>query len=262
MDAWTTLEVDDSVHHVRTIRLNRPQQRNAIDATMADELAACFEATLAVPALRAVVLAGRGPAFCAGADLKERLAGGAEPARRQRHTLLRALDAIDRLGAPVIAMIHGPALAGGLELALACDLRIAAASARFALPEVRTAGAFPGAGGPVRLARSIGPGRAALVVLTGRTFEAREALELGFVERVVPDDELAVRTRELVGEIVAASPLGVAAAKRLIRRSGELGLDAAMALSRELRDPLDDSDDAREAVAAWVARRAPTFRGG
>ena len=261
MPERTTLEVDDRTAHVRTIRLNRPAQRNAISAALAGELDACLRECEQLADLRAVVVTGKGPAFCAGADLKERLAGGGAQAGRQRDIFLGALERIDRLPAPVIAMINGPALAGGLELALACDIRVAAQSARFGLPEVRTAGAFPGAGGPVRLAKSIGRGRASLVVLTGRNFDAREAFALGIVELLAPDTELEACTQQVVNEIVHASPLGVRAAKQLMRRAADLDLDAGLALSRTMRDPLDETADAAEAVAAWREKRPPQFRG-
>ncbi|HEX6018521.1 MAG TPA: enoyl-CoA hydratase-related protein, partial [Burkholderiaceae bacterium] len=198
-------------------------------------------------------------AFGAGADLKERAGLDAEAVRRQRDTWLRVVERIEALPMPVIAMVNGPAMAGSLELALACDMRVASDQALFALTELRSAGSFPGAGGPVRLAHMVGRGRASYIVLSARRFTAAEAFVLGFVELVVPHAELRVRTLELAREIAGHSPAGVAAAKALIRRSLDLDIAAATRLSSALRDPLDAGADAAEGVGAWLAGRRPEF---
>ena len=261
MPHWTTLEVSTTAPHVLRICLNRPDQRNAISTVLVEELLECVTRLQQAADVRVVVLTGRGTAFCAGGDLKERLAAGPSHARRQRDTLLRVIEQIDRLPMPVIAMINGPAMAGGLELALACDLRIAGTSASFALSEVRTVGAFPGAGAPVRLAKLIGRGRASLLTLTGRTFSSEEAFSLGIFEVVVPDATLQRETDAIASDIASASPAGVRAARQLIRRSVDIDTDAAMELSCALRNPLDDTADAQEGMAAWREKRQPKFTG-
>jgi len=259
MSRWNTLELIETERHVVTVVLNRPQARNAISRQLAEELVDCLTVLRERSGLRVLLLTGAGGAFCAGADLKEREAGGDGHARHQREALLRAIELIERFPAPVIAMVDGPAIAGGMELALACDLRVATERARFGLPEVRVVGSFPGAGGPVRLARMIGRGRASLVVLTGRTFTAREACALGFVEQVVPDAELQAHTLAIAREMAAGSPRGVRAVRQLIRQSVDLDLHSAMDLSRALRDPLDDTEDFREGISAWREKRPPVF---
>jgi enoyl-CoA hydratase len=259
--AWNTLKLVDDGPHVATLVLDRPERRNAISREMAAELAACAAHLHARADLRVLVVTGATGAFCAGADLKERAGSEPGPIRRQREDLLRCIELLEALPAPVIAMIDGPAFAGGFELALGCDIRIASERSSFALTEVRNAGSFPGGGGPVRLAKLVGRGRANLVVLSGRTFSAREGFELGFVEQVVPDARLHDEVRALAQRIAGSSPLGVRAAKQLIRRSLDMDVQAAMDLSRALRDPLEATHDAQEGIRAWVEKREPVFRG-
>lgn len=259
MSAWSTLDLIENDAHVVTVSLNRPDQRNAVNRAMAEELVDCLAQLRARRGLRVLVLTGAGTTFCAGGDLTERLERGPEHARLQREAMLQAIELIERMPFPVLAMVNGPALAGGLELALGCDLRIASADASFALPEVRSAGGFPGAGGPVRLARMIGRGRAGLLVYSARRFTAREAFELGFVEKVVPADSLRDETYALAGEIARNSPTGIRAAKVLLVRGEEMGAAGAAALSRALRDPQDRSPDFEEAVSAWQERRSPLY---
>lgn len=261
MTRWNTLELSQDDPHVVALTLNRPAQRNAINRELADELVECLGELRQRKDLRVLVLTGAGSVFCAGGDLKERLEAGPEQARLQRESALRAIELLEQLPCAVLAMINGPAIAGGLELALGCDIRIASDEASFALPEVRAAGGFPGAGGPIRLTRTIGRGRTSLMVFTGRQFSARDALDLGLVERVVPAAQLRDETYALADEVAANSPGAVRAAKLLIARADDMDMASATALSRALRDPLDLSDDFREAMQAWRDKRTPKFRG-
>lgn len=261
MKSWNTIELSQTDRHVVTLTLNRPAQRNAINRQLADELVECLGELRQRKDLRVLVLTGAGTAFCAGGDLTERLEAGPEYARLQRDSALRAIDLLEHLPCAVLGMINGPALAGGLELALGCDIRIASDEATFALPEVRSAGGFPGAGGPIRLTRMIGRGRTSLMVFTARRFSAREAAELGFVERVVPSAQLRAETYSLAAEIAANSPRAIRAAKQLITRVDDMDIASATALSSALRDPLDQTDDFHEAMQAWRDKRAPNFRG-
>lgn len=258
---WNTLEVDETESRIATIAMNRPERRNAINGEMAQELEACLAGYADRSDVRVLILTGAGPAFGAGADLSERAGLDPEAVRRQRDCWLRSVERIESLTMPVIAMINGAAIAGSLELALACDIRVASERAVFALPELRSAGSFPGAGGPVRLARMVGRGRASLIVLSARRFSAAEAFDLGFVEQVVPHAELPARTLGLAREIAANSPAGVAAAKTLIRRSLDLSVADATRLSSELRDPQDGGADVAESLQAWQQGRTPQFSG-
>lgn len=261
MTSWHTLELSQNDPRIVTLTFNRPAQRNAINRQLADELVACLGELRQRKNLRVLVLTGAGSAFCAGGDLKERLEAGPDHARLQRESALRAIELLEALPCAVLAMINGPAVAGGLELALGCDIRIASNEASFALPEVRAAGGFPGAGGPIRLARMIGRGRTSLMVFTGRQFSAQDALALGLVERVVPLSQLHDETYALAREIAANSPCAVRAAKQLIARADDMDMVSATALSSALRDPMDLADDFKEAMQAWREKRSPTYRG-
>lgn len=238
-DSWTTIKVTKVDPHVSVLTMNRPEQRNAINAQMADELEACLIRLKEDRDLRVLILTGEGKAFGGGADLKERASLTPEQTQRARDAGLRFIELIEALPAPVIAMINGPAIAGSFEIALACDIRVASDQAVFSMPEVNKLAAFPGAGGPVRLPRLVGRGRANLVVLTGGKFSAEEAFTLGFVEVVASHARLLEETLALARQIAANNPQGVSAAKQLILKSCDLDLPSAMKLSRALRNPMD-----------------------
>jgi enoyl-CoA hydratase len=261
MREWKTLKVAQTERYITTVTMNRPERRNAISMEMAREMEACFTELKANAGIRAIILTGEGSAFGSGADLKERAGFNPENTRLQRETVLRIVELMETCPAPVIGMINGPAIAGGFELALGCDIRIASEKATFSLTEVRNVGSFPGAGGPVRLPKLIGKGRASYVVLTARLFPADEAFRLGFVELVVPHAELRDQTLTIAREIAGNSPMGVSAAKKLIRQSNDLDVYSATELSRALRDPLDKSGDYAEGLKAWLESRTPEFTG-
>lgn len=247
--SFTTIRLTEIDPHVIVLSMNRPEQRNAINVQMAEELEACLFSLKGRQNLRALIITGEGTAFGAGADLKERATLSVGQTRKARDAFLRCLDMIEALQAPVIAMINGPAIGGAFELALACDIRIASDRAVFSLPEVSIVSAFPGAGGPVRLSRLVGRGRANLVILTGRKFSAEEAFSLGFSEVVVPHARLMDETRKFAHQIAQNNPEGVSAAKQLIFKSCDLDLQTAMELSHILRESMDSdatvADDKR-----------------
>ncbi|MDM0117136.1 enoyl-CoA hydratase-related protein [Variovorax sp. J22R133] len=252
---WSTIQLTKLDPHIRVLTMCRPDQRNAINAEMARELEDCLIHLQDEQDLRALIITGEGSAFGAGADLKERAILTPVQTQNARAAVLACIEVIEALGAPVIAMINGPAIAGTLEIALACDIRVASDRAVFALPEVSKVGAFPGAGGPVRLPRLVGRGRANFMVLTGRSFSAHEAFTFGLVEAVVPHERLIDETLSIARQIASNDPEGVSAAKQLILKSNDLDLASGMALSRSLRDPMDGSPAAVEAVQAWQRTR-------
>ena len=246
---------------VGTMTLNRPAAMNALSRDLSAALLAAARDFAGRADLRVVVVRGAGGrAFSAGADLKERAT--LTPDEKGAHTALigAAIDAVAALPVPTIAAVRGYALAGGMELALACDIRLASAGAVFGLTEVNI-GIFPGAGGPVRLPRVVGPGKAKELIFSARRIDAAEALACGLVERVVPDDDLEAAVATLAGQIRDAAPLAVRAVKRVLDRALDLPVEAALAYAEALRRPLDATRDYTEGLAAFAERRAPHFRG-
>ena len=242
-----------------TLTLNRADKLNAIDGAMLDALDEVLSRLEADRDCRAVVLTGAGRAFCAGADIKEWTA--LTPQEFGPGWGLRGHRLFDRLAglsAPVIAAINGIAFGGGLELALCADLRIAAAEARLALPEV-TIAALPGWGGTQRLPRLIGAGRAKHMILTGQPVDAARAEAFGLVTEVVAADALMARARELARQIAANAPRAVEAAKRLIDAAlpaspaATLEVPASMACGATL--------DAGEGRQSFLERRPPRYQG-
>ena len=246
---------------VATITMSRPAAMNAMGRRFADDLERALAELKATPGVRAVVVTGAGDrAFSVGGDIKER--GAMSLDERWSHALRlgRCFDEIETLSVPVIAAINGYALGGGMELAVACDIRIASERAEVGLTEVRI-GVFPGAGGPVRLTRLVGKGIAKLVLFSGRRFRAPEACTLGLVDLVVPHDDLMAKARSLADEIAANGPLAVQALKRLVNACYEADLGSALELARALRRPLDHTQDMLEGVRAFEEKRAPRFQG-
>jgi enoyl-CoA hydratase len=245
---------------IAVLTLSRPERRNALTEDVADELVRATERIDRAPEVRAVVITGQGPAFAAGADLRQVAASTPAENLAYNSRLVRALDAIERLRVPTVAAINGPALGGGLELALVCTLRVAASSAVLGLPEVRL-GILPGAGGTQRLPRLIGRGAALRMLLTGRAVDAAEALRLGLVEEVSAPEALLDAARALAGEVAGSAPLSVAAIKRAVGAGVELPLDEALELTRRELAALLESEDCREGIAAFLERRTPRFEG-
>jgi enoyl-CoA hydratase/carnithine racemase len=226
------------------VRLNRPEKRNAIDAATREELESAFADFDADNAIRVVVITGEGTAFCAGVDLTDGSAGVPLDAK----PLAAPLDAFSK---PVLAAINGPAVGGGLELALAADLRIASENATFALPEVRL-GSLPGSGGTQRLSGAI----AAKLLFTGDPIDAREAQLAGIVSDVVAPDELLPLAERLAKRIAENAPLSLRAAKLALRAAPE-----GRELERALWAFLSTTSDRAEGRAAFREKRPPKFTG-
>lgn len=249
--------------HVGLLRLNRPEQLNALNGAMLDALAERIgEIARQSRDIRVVVIEGEGRAFCAGADLKERLAHSEPHQVRQTLDRINAVfDAVERLPQPTIAAINGYALGGGLELALACDFRYAVRGAMLGLTEVGL-GIIPGAGGTQRLPRLIGPARAKELILTARRISPEQAYEWGIVNGVASDpDQLAAICAKLAKELAANAPLAVRRAKAAIRDGMDVDLPAALAIERAAYETLLPTKDRLEALEAFQAKRPPTFSG-
>jgi enoyl-CoA hydratase/carnithine racemase len=242
--------------------LARPDRSNALSEAMIRRLGALARAAADDDAVRAVVLTGKGgKAFCAGADLKER-AGMSEEAIRDFLALYRTVFRfIDELPKPIVAAIDGVAFGGGLELALACDLRVMGARAQIGLTEVSLA-IVPGAGGTQRLTRLVGEARAKEMLLFSRRIGAETALAYGLVNAVAPEDGKALDVALAWAEqLVAAPPIAVAAALRAVDAAVDLPLDAGLVEELRCYERTLVSEDRREALAAFAEKRPPRFRG-
>jgi 2-(1,2-epoxy-1,2-dihydrophenyl)acetyl-CoA isomerase len=249
--------------HVAHITLNRPEMGNALDHAMARDLHDAALRCDGDPDVRAVILTGAGHAFCVGGDLKSFLPRADAIGRHLKEVIVHfhgAVTTFARMDAPVIAAINGVAAGGGLSLACATDLAIAAESARFTVAYTRI-GLSPDGGGSYALPRLVGLRRALDLALTNRHFTAAEALEWGMLTRVVPDDQLAAAAEQIAIELAAGSRGALAAAKRLLRASLETSLEMQLAAEGELIAACADAPDGREGIAAFLEKRAPHFSG-
>ena len=234
-EANVLVSIDEGV---ATITLNRPRARNALSAEMVRALQEELEGLRAPGDIRCCVLTGAGTAFCAGADLRQRMTMTPEEVETHTGSIRHCADMLEELPFPVVAAVNGPAFAGGMELAIACDIRIASSRASFSLSEVKL-GIFPGAGGPIRLSKLIGPGWARLMVFEGEAIQAEEALRIGLVQRLAAEGDLMGEALRIARNIAAHDPAGVRAAKDLMNRSDALSYEEAVRLSDSLRAPLN-----------------------
>jgi 2-oxoglutaroyl-CoA hydrolase len=241
---------------VARVTLDVPDKLNRVSMTARDQLSALFDQFDNDDSVRFVVLTGAGGAFTAGGDI----AGFLERAPWHVSQLARNVAAPERCSKPVIARLEGYVFGVGLELALACDFRIAAEDVQLGLPEV-TIGMIPGSGGTQRLARMVGLGRAKDIVMRGRRVPAEEALALGLVGAVVPTDELDAAIDALVEELSAHSPLALAMAKRVLNTAYEGPLHVGLELEGLAYGLLRQTHDFREGVEAFVEKRPPEFTG-
>jgi methylglutaconyl-CoA hydratase len=243
------------------LTLARPEAANAFSKALVRDLRAALASLGGEPALTALVLTGAGDrAFCAGADLKERRGMTLDETREFLGELNALMDEVAAFPAAVIAAINGVAFGGGLELALACDFRIAAESAQLGLPEVRL-GIIPGAGGTQRLTRLLGVARAKNLILTGRRIDAYEAEVLGLVSEVTPAGELRPAIDRLVAQLAQAGPLALAQAKHAIDEGAGLPLAEGLAVERAAYEVVLTSEDRNEGLAAFTEKRKPAWKG-
>jgi methylglutaconyl-CoA hydratase len=246
---------------VAWVTLDRPDARNALSRAVNLELLRLAGELGGDAAVRAIVLTGAGDsAFCAGADLKERKGIPAAESGPFIDAISGAIDAWSKIPKATIAAMNGPAYGGGLELALACDFRIAAEHAEMGLTEVRL-GIMPGAGGTQRLPRLIGVAAAKEMILLGRRISAARATELGLVIAAVPAVKLREEVERVLGELAGCAPLSIAQAKAAIDHGGDLPLDEALRLERRCYDVTLFSEDRDEGLRAFAERRPPRFQG-
>ncbi len=244
---------------VALVTLQRPEALNALDFALLDDLALALEDLDKDGQCRAIVITGSGTrAFAAGADIPE-LASQTSASLRDEGRF-ETWDRLAAVGLPLIAAVRGFALGGGCELAMTCDMIVAAEDATFGQPEIRL-GVMPGAGGTQRLTRAIGKARAMELILTGRTMNAAEAFALGLVTRVVPAEATVAAALELAGRIASMPPIAVRAAKAAVLDADERSLSAGLASEREAFFGLFDTDDQSEGMLAFTEKRPPVWSG-
>jgi enoyl-CoA hydratase len=246
---------------VATITLNRPKVHNAINAQVRAELPGMVEAANADPDIRVIVLRGAGDrAFCAGADVTEFQPVTSLPEARERREREAWNDVLAASAKPTVAAIRGYCLGGGLEMAIACDLRIAAEGSTFGFPEVGL-GVIPGTGGTQRLPRLIGVAAALRMVLTAERLDASEALTLGLISEIVPVAGFEARVDELSASLASHGPLAMQYAKKAILQGSDLPLAAGLRMERDLATLLTNTEDRLEGTRAFRDRRRPRFVG-
>ena len=249
----------DISDRIATLTVNRPEVRNALDRATVDEITAALADLALRDDVGAVVLTGAGAqVFVAGADIRQMR-------ERRRDDSLAAINssvcaAVERFPKPTIAAVNGHAMGGGCELAIACDLRVAADHARFGQPEVGL-GIIPAAGATQRLPRLIGLGRARHMILTGDPIDAKTALDWGLVSAVVPAADLMTAARALGARVLSRGPLAVRLAKVALNASSRVDLDSGLLIETLAQAICFESEDKRQGTTAFLEKRTPKFRG-
>ncbi|MDQ6811039.1 MAG: enoyl-CoA hydratase-related protein [Actinomycetota bacterium] len=253
-------EVNDGVG---TILLNRPHRKNAFTLEMIDDWAAVLVGARSDPDVRALVLTGAGDGFCSGVDLDALAGQGSTPLQAKRNLtdrIHRVAYALQDLDKPMIAAVNGVAVGAGMDMALMCDIRLAARSARFSEGYVRV-GLVPGDGGCYFLPRLVGPARALELLLTGDFVDAAEAERIGIVNHVYEDDRLIEEATALAQRLAAGPPVAIAMIKRALYQSANCDLRTALDLISSHMAVVQSTRDSQEAYHAFIDKRAPTYEG-
>ncbi len=246
---------------IATITINRPEALNAFNKEVVQEILNAIEDIKLDENIRVVVLTGAGEkAFSAGADIKAMIGMTALKARELSFMGERLCVALETLEKPVIAAINGYALGGGMEVAMACDLRIASENARMGQTEINI-GLIPGWGGTQRLTRLVGITKAKELVFTGKMIDARTAEQIGLLNMVVPTDKFKEVVRQLAADLASKAPVALKVAKALITKGVDMSLDAALEFEREGFGVVGSTDDLKEGVSAFSNKRKPEFKG-
>jgi len=246
---------------IATITINRPEALNALNAETVREIMARLKDAENDETVKVIVITGAGErAFSAGADLK--MMKGVSPAEAVELSRLgqRLTNQIEALGKPVIAAINGYALGGGLELAMACDLRVASENAQLGQPEINV-GLIPGWGGTQRLPRFVGKGIAKEIIFTGKRIDAKTAERLGLLNAVVPADQLKVKVKELATKLIGKPPIAIKLSKALVNNSTETHPDVGLWQEAEAFGIVASTEDFKEGVTAFLEKRKPEFKG-
>ncbi len=256
-----TLVLEDRVGKSTVLTLNRPEVMNSFNFAMLSAFREKVERLHWDPEVRVIIVTGAGEkAFCAGADLKERASLGEDQVRQFIFTIRNLFTFIESMRKPVIAAVNGIALGGGTELALACDIRIASENATMGLTETRLA-IIPGAGGTQRLPRIIGRGKAKELIFTGRRVDAREALEIGLLNKVTQPEALIETCLEMAAMICEAGPVAIMQAKYAINHGCEVDLHSGLAIESNAYWVTIPTEDRLEGLAAFREKRRPVYKG-
>jgi enoyl-CoA hydratase len=252
----------EKTERMAILTLNRPEKLNALSPDLMKELYDALSDADKDDSVRVIIITGGDSVFAAGADLEAMAAAGLDvvQAFRARFARNNPYDFIEQIGKPVIAAIAGYALGGGCELAMCCDLRIAAETAQFGQPEIRV-GLIPGAGGTQRLPRLIGMTRAKELVMLGEFIGAEEAKQVGLVNAVVPADRLLDEAKKLAAKLIQRPPFGLRLAKMVMNIGADRDLQSALALEREAFAMLFATEDQKEGIRAFNEKRKPDFKG-
>jgi enoyl-CoA hydratase len=243
---------------VGLVRINRPKAMNALNHEVMTEICQALEAFDARDEIGAMVITGDGRAFAAGADIKEMVESN--PVAMLERETIDLWDRVAEIQKPVIAAVSGWCLGGGNELAMACDMIVASESAKFGQPEINL-GVIPGAGGTQRLTRAVGKAVAMEMVLNNRHLDAQDALHMGLVNRVVPVERFLEEAMELATEVAARAPLALRIGKEMINQAFETSLQQGIADERRSFYFLFSSEDQKEGMRAFSAKRAPEWKG-
>lgn len=256
------LVLSEDRESVRHITINRPEKRNALNDDVIYALGEAFTSAANDPAIRCVVLRGAGPMFSSGVDLNSLLTISEQPQRLRefRAGILRVWNMPEEMLKPTICQIHGGCIGGAVELALACDLRVASEDAVIGILETKV-GLIPDVGGSSRLPSIVGLGRAKELIMTGKLINGTEAERIGLVNRVAPADELDAATDALVAELLSCAPLAVGLAKRVMDSAAKPALAVTLEQEVTTQQVLADTEDFAEGSRAILEKRQPEFRG-
>ena len=255
------IQISEAVDRIVTLTIARPEKLNALSAQTLDELDAAFESFEKNSAIGAVIITGAGPkSFVAGADIEQLAKASPLAAREIAHHGQRVFRRIETCGKPVIAAINGFALGGGLELAMACTLRVASSSAKLGQPEVKL-GIIPGFGGTQRLPMLVGRGRAMEMLLTGDPISADEAYRIGLVNHVVAPDQLLATAHEIAAKMLANAPAALSLTMEAVDVGLACGLDQGLQFEATAFAVSAATEDKREGTQAFLEKRKPNFSG-
>ncbi|WP_036833410.1 enoyl-CoA hydratase [Pontibacillus litoralis] len=257
----STVTLERKGDHIILLTLNRQEAANAFSLQLMDDVIQATKEINKMDDIRCVVITGAGDkAFCAGADLKERSTMNERQVVDAVHKIGQTVNAVEQIRVPVVAAINGVAFGGGMELALACDIRYSSDMAKMGLTEV-SLGIIPGAGGTQRLPRLVGVGKAKELIYSAKRIDAHEAYHIGIVERVIPQQLLMNEVLTLASQIASNAPISLIQAKKAIQKGQEVGLTTGLSLEWMCYEATIPTEDRLEGLRAFKEKRKPVYQG-